>query len=139
MIKSVLGDLVMFQRRREMVLSGRSFWTCELFLEELDTVIKHFGIEDSYNIVGQSWGGMLAAMHAIRQPKGLKKRVLADSLSDMPLFAKGVEKLRTALPQEVQDEMKKHEGAGTTDSEGYEKCVDVCFAKHVIRMDPMPD
>jgi L-proline amide hydrolase len=57
----------------------------------------------------------------------------------MPLFAKGVEKLRTALPQEVQDEMKKHEDTGTTDSEGYEKCVDVYFAKHVIRMDSMPD
>jgi proline-specific peptidase len=115
-----------------------SFWTCELFLEELDAVIKHFGIEDSYSIVGQSWGGMLAAMHAIRQPKGLKKLVLADSLSDMPLFSKGVERLRTALPQEVQDEMKEHEVAGTTDSERYEKCVDVYFAKHVIRIDPMP-
>jgi hypothetical protein len=35
--------------------------------------------------------------------------------------------------------MKKHEGAGTTESEGYEKCVHVYLAKHVIRMDPMPD
>ncbi len=116
-----------------------SFWTCELFLDELDAVIKHFGIEDSYSVVGQSWGGMLAAMHAIRQPKGLMKLVLADSLSDMPLFIKGVERLREALPQKVQAEMKKHEDAGTTDGDEYEKCVDFFFAKHVIRLDPMPD
>lgn len=116
-----------------------SFWNCELFLDELDTVIKYFGIGDNYSVVGQSWGGMLAAMHAIRQPKGLKKLVLADSLSDLPLFVKGVERLRADLPQEIQYEMKKHEDAGTTDSEGYEKCVDIYFAKHIIRMDPMPE
>ena len=78
-------------------------------------------------------------MHAIHQPKGLKKLVLADSLSDIPLFIKGVTKLRAALPQDIQDEMKKHEDAGTTESEEYEKCVDFFLAKHVIRMDPMPD
>jgi proline-specific peptidase len=116
-----------------------SFWTCELFLNELDTVIEHFGIQDSYSIIGQSWGGMLAAMHAIQQPKGLKKLVLSNALSDMPLFAKEVMKLREALPQDVQEEMKKHEDAGTTDSEEYEKCVDVFFAKHIIKIDPLPD
>lgn len=115
-----------------------SFWTCELFLDELDRVIKHFGIEDSYSLVGQSWGGMLAGMHAARQPKGLKKLVLANSLSDVPLFIEGVTKLREALPQNIQDEMKKHEDAGTTESDEYEKCVGFFFAKHIIRMDPMP-
>jgi pimeloyl-ACP methyl ester carboxylesterase len=35
-----------------------SFWTYELFLEELDAVIKRFRIGNSYSIVGQSWGGM---------------------------------------------------------------------------------
>jgi len=68
---------------------------------------------------------MLAAMHAIRQPKGMKKLVLADSLSDLPLFVKGVDRLRAELPQQVQNEMKKHEDAGTIDSEAYEKCIDV--------------
>ena len=43
----------------------RAFWKCELFFDELDTVIRHFGIEDSYSIVGQSWRGMLAVVYAV--------------------------------------------------------------------------
>jgi L-proline amide hydrolase len=116
-----------------------AFWTCELFLDELDNVLAHLGIKDAYDMIGQSWGGMLAAMHAIKKPKGLRKLVLSNALSDIPLFSKGVTKYREALPQDVQDILKKHEDAGTTDSEEYEKAVDVFLAKHIIRMKDLPE
>jgi len=48
------------------------FWTPELFLLELDNLLAHLGIQNDYDILGQSWGGQLAAEHAVRQPKGLK-------------------------------------------------------------------
>jgi proline-specific peptidase len=49
------------------------FWTVDLFLSELDNLLSHLGIQDDYDLLGQSWGGMLGASHVIRQPKGLKK------------------------------------------------------------------
>jgi hypothetical protein len=68
---------------------------------------------------------------AVRQPKGLKKLVLADSLSDVLLFIKGVKRLREALPQDIQDEMKKREDAGTTEGEEREVCgFLLCEAHH---------
>ncbi|KAJ8483332.1 hypothetical protein ONZ51_g4803 [Trametes cubensis] len=76
-----------------------SFWTEELFLDELDNLLRHLGIQDEYVILGQSWGGMLAARHATRQPKGLKRLVISDSPASMPLFVKAAnEELIAKLP-----------------------------------------
>lgn len=62
------------------------FWTPELFLLELDNLLAHIGIQNDYDILGQSWGGQLAAEHAVRQPKGLKNLVIANSLASSEYF-----------------------------------------------------
>src|ERR1700679_1290852 len=51
---------------------GGDFWTVDLFLEELENLVTRLGINERYHLLGQSWGGMLGAEHAIRQPAGLK-------------------------------------------------------------------
>ncbi len=43
------------------------FWTVGLFLDELQALIAHLGLSQ-YALLGQSWGGMLAAEHAVRRP-----------------------------------------------------------------------
>ena len=58
---------------------GPEFWTVSLFLDELDRLLNHLDIAGRYDIVGQSWGGMLAAEHAVLQPPGLRRLVIADS------------------------------------------------------------
>lgn len=78
-------------------------------------------------------------MHAIQQPKGLRKLVLSNSLSDIPLFMSEVTKYRKLLPREVQAVLKMHEEAGATDSEECEKAVDFFIGRHIIRMDPLPE
>ena len=47
---------------------GADFWTVELFLEELDNLLAHLGIAGEYDVLGQSWGGMLGMEHAIDRP-----------------------------------------------------------------------
>ena len=48
------------------------FWTVDLFLSELDNLLEYLGVADHYYLLGQSWGGMLGAEHAIRRPPGLR-------------------------------------------------------------------
>lgn len=115
-----------------------SFWTADLFLDELRNLLQHLGIQDDYDLYGQSWGGMLAAEYAIRQPKGLHKVIIANSPSDMRTFVEEANRLRLELPQEVQDALNKHEKDGTTDSEAYEAAVMEFYARHLCRIDPMP-
>ncbi|KII93933.1 hypothetical protein PLICRDRAFT_410069 [Plicaturopsis crispa FD-325 SS-3] len=115
-----------------------TFWTEQLFLDELDNLLAHLGIQDSYDILGHSWGGMLGARHAVRRPKGLKRLILADSPADMRTWVKVQNELRRGLPQDVQDVLKKHEEVGTTDSKEYMEATTVFNARHLCRLDPFP-
>ena len=90
-------------RLPEMSGDAGSFWTEQLFLDELDNLLSHLNIQDDYVLLGQSWGGMLASRHATRQPKGLKRIVLSNSPASIPLFVKAaMEELVSKLPQDVQ-------------------------------------
>jgi L-proline amide hydrolase len=66
---------------------GEDFWTVDLFLAELDNLLSVLGVKDRYFLLGQSWGGMLGAEHAIRRPAGLKALVISNSPASMALWA----------------------------------------------------
>src|SRR3954469_9080243 len=67
---------------------GADFWTVDLFLGELDNLLGHLDIAAGYHLLGQSWGGMLAAEHAVRRPTGLRSLVIANSPPSMELWVK---------------------------------------------------
>lgn len=116
-----------------------SFWTEDLTLNELDNLLVHLGVQDNYDILGHSWGGMLGARHAVaRQPKGLKRLIVSNSPADMHQWMEAQNALRSKLPQDVQDVLQKHEDAGTTDSAEYEAAVEVYYKRHVCVLDPWP-
>ncbi len=118
---------------------GADFWTVQLFLEELDNLLRHLGIAGDYHLLGQSWGGMLGAEHAVRRPKGLRSLVIADSPASMELWVEEANRLREALPPEVQQTLLRHEAAGTTDSPEYAKAVRVLYERHLCRLDHWPE
>ncbi|KAF8153777.1 proline iminopeptidase [Crassisporium funariophilum] len=115
-----------------------TFWTEQLFLDELDNLLTHLGIQNDYDLLGHSWGGMLAARHAVSKPAGLKHLIIASSPSGMRLWVEEQNRLRTYLPQDVQAALNKHEEAGTTDSKEYEEAVAVFYDRHLCRLKPMP-
>jgi len=131
----------------DQIGSGRSshrpdapaeFWNVGLFLDELDNLLTGLGIADDYALLGQSWGGMLAAEHAVRRPDGLRALVIADSPASMPLWLAAARKLRAELPPEVDATLTRHERAGTTDSDEYQRAMRVFYDRHVCRV-PWPD
>ena len=118
---------------------GVDFWTVQLFLDELDSLLDHLGIRGAYHLLGQSWGGMLGAEHAVTQPKGLKSLTISDSPASMELWVQEANKLRDALPPEVQKVLLEHEAAGTISSKEYTTAMMVFYARHVCRVQPMPE
>lgn len=116
-----------------------TFWTIQLFLDELDNLLTHLGVADDYDLLGHSWGGMLAASHAVQQPAGLKHLVLASSLPDMNIWLKAQWEHREQLPKEVQDILAKHEAAGTRDSAEYQGATMPYISSAVCRLNPMPE
>ncbi|MFI6086294.1 proline iminopeptidase-family hydrolase [Streptomyces sp. NPDC051217] len=114
------------------------FWTPQLFRDELENLLSRLGIADDYVLFGQSWGGMLAAWHASDRPAGLRGLVIANSPASYPLWLSEMDVLRSQLPPGVDDTLREHEAAGTTDSDEYIEAMLVFYARHVCRVQPWP-
>lgn len=121
-----------------LVEKGPDFWTVDLFLEELDALLNHLGIQDRYAYLGQSWGGMLGAEHAVRQPAGLKALVIANSPANMHTWVAEANRLRLELPADVQETLLKHENAGTLTDAEYIAASRMFYDRHVCRVSPWP-
>ena len=120
-------------------MGNGDFWTVQLFLDELDNLLQRLHIQNDYDLLGQSWGGMLAACHAVRQPKGLRRLIIADSPASMKLWVEAADRLREKLPSDVQETLTRCEKEGKTETEEYEKAVDVYYERHLCRVKPMPE
>lgn len=112
------------------------FWTVDLFRGELDSLLGHLEIADRYNLLGQSWGGMLGAEHAVRRPKGLNALVIANSPASMPLWREGCLQLRDALPSKHRDALIHHEAAGNYAHPHYLEATRAFYERHVCRSLP---
>lgn len=117
---------------------GADFWTVDLFLAELDNLLSVLGISNEYHLLGQSWGGMLGAEHAIRRPSGLRGLVLSNAPASMDLWVDESKKLRAQLPRETRDVLDAHEAAGTIYDESYLAASQVYYDEHVCRVVPNP-
>lgn len=114
-----------------------SYWTVSLFVAELTNLLKCLGIVE-YDLLGQSWGGMLAAEHAVLQPSGLRRLVIANSPAAMDLWIAAAASLRAQLPHRVQETLTAHEEAGTTDTPDYRAATEEYYRRHMCRTEPMP-
>jgi L-proline amide hydrolase len=117
---------------------GPDFWTVQLFLDELDNLLDHLGVRERYFLLGQSWGGMLGAEHALRQPAGLKALVISNSPASMELWVAEAKRLRADLPAEVRDALDRHEADGTTEDPEYLAATQAFYDRHVCRVVPNP-
>jgi len=114
-----------------------SLWTVDLFVNEVDVVRRALGL-DRLHLLGQSWGGMLAMQYALTQPAGLVSLIVASSPASMPQWVAEANRLRAALPPDVQQTLLQHEAAGTTNNPAYEEAMMVFYRRHVCRLDPFP-
>jgi proline-specific peptidase len=113
-------------------------WTMELFVEEVGAIRKSLGLEDIH-LLGQSWGGFLAQEYMLTKPSGVKSLILANSAASTQRWIAEANLLRSKLPEEVQETLKKHEAAGTTDDPSYAAATDVYYRRHLCRLHPWPD
>lgn len=113
-------------------------YTVALFVEELGEVRRALGL-DRCHILGQSWGGMLAMEYALTQPEGVLSLIIADSPASIPLWIAEANRLRAALPPDIQAKLLRHEAAGTTGDPEYLQAMDVFYHRHVCRLDPYPE
>ena len=115
-----------------------TFWKIDLFCSELDNLIDHLGVRDGpgFSLVGHSWGGILGAIYASRQPRGLKKLIIACSMAVTAISDKENERLFRALP--VSEEVMRLDAAEDYDNPIYQEAVTRFAKKHFCTLDPFP-
>jgi len=78
---------------------------------------------------------MLASEFIIRrQPTGLRKLVIADSLCAMELWNKSNEIFQKEFPEEIQEDLK----LGFKDKIRYRKALEIYYSRHGCTLDPPP-
>jgi proline-specific peptidase len=117
---------------------NRENWTLDYFVSEVDTVRAALGL-DRVHILGQSWGGTVAAAYGAAQPAGLAGLVLASPCIDVPQWFGDNVNWRRGLPENIRGPLDRHEAAGTTESEEYVEAVGKFANYHFCRLDPWPE
>lgn len=104
-----------------------SFWSIDIFVEELDNLIHKLAIQDGFNLLGHSWGGVLASEYLVRkQPSGLNKLVLSNPLASQQLWNRSNMELVKKFPRRVQEGLK----GGTRDTPRYWEALNEYYAAH---------
>jgi L-proline amide hydrolase len=116
-----------------------SFWSVDLFERELAALVAHLGIDGRYHVLGQSWGGMLALLHALERPLGLVSVVAADSPASVSAFVAGCNALLDEFAPDVVATIRAGERSGETSTPEFEAAVMEFYKRHVCRLDPWPE
>lgn len=128
------GNNTHYREKRD----DEAFWTIDLFQAEIDNLMDHLKIRGSFDILGQSWGGMLGACYASTRPKGLRKLIIANSPANMDTWISSAAKLKARLPRDVQDVLDRCEREGDYDNPQFEEAVNVFYKNFLCRAEPYP-
>ncbi|PPQ82569.1 hypothetical protein CVT25_007187 [Psilocybe cyanescens] len=111
----------------------KAFWTIDLFIDELINVLRHFHIEDEFDLLGHSWGGILRFEFELRRkPAGLRRLVVTNSLASMPMWDQSNAQLVKSFPAWVQEGM----AIGFKDLKVSAPAMKEFRTKHGCRVDP---
>ncbi|KAK4186327.1 Alpha/Beta hydrolase protein [Podospora australis] len=112
-----------------------SFWSIDLFIAELDNLIRSLGIT-TFDLLGHSWGGMLAVSFTLAQPTGLRKLVLCSTAADMATYVTVASELRSFLPPACQTILSQADRS----SQDYAAAMLEFYRRHLCRIaDPFPE
>lgn len=134
-------DIVFF----DQLGAGRSdrptdegLWQLERFVREVESVRSALEL-DRVHLLGQSWGGCLAATYALTHPDRIASLVLASPLISVPRWLEDAARLRAALPQDVRATLHSHEVSGMIGCPEYAAATLFFYKRHFCRLDPWPD
>jgi proline iminopeptidase len=109
--------------------------TVDHFVEELKTVVQHFGLKEFY-LYGQSWGTMLGTDYYLKYPQGIKALILSSPAISIPLWLKDADILLTTLPDSIQNAVRINEQNKTFSAPAYQEAIQVYYQNFVARKLP---
>lgn len=102
-------------------ISESETYDAKLWVNELENLVNFLHLE-KFNLLGQSWGGMLAIIYAtdISQEK-INGLILSSTLSSASLWAQEEHRLIKLMPEDEQAAINQAEQANNFSGNNYEK------------------
>lgn len=122
---------------KSQVPTTDKFYKAEYFAVELEAVRKQLKLKQVH-LYGHSWGGMLA-LEYLRIPRsGIESVILASAIINTKLYAKQAQALLRKINKKYPKIAARHEKAGTTGSDEYEKIYKQYTKRHLFRLANRP-
>ena len=126
--------------RNDQLGSGRSgrpdalsLWEVARFVEALDIIRQELKLKQ-FHLLGHSWGAALAGAYLVEKgTSGVASVIFSSPLLSTPLWIEDANYLRSQLPKDIQDILKLHEAADTTNSDEYRIASNVFYERHLTR------
>lgn len=114
-----------------------ALFTVERAVEEVENFRRKMKL-GKINLVGSSYGGLLALAYAIRYQRYLKSLTTIGGYANVPLAISEITKLKSELPKEIKATLGRYEELGEYDHPKYLEAVDVFYKRHLCRMSKWP-
>jgi len=115
-----------------------SLFNIERGAEEVEGVRQALDLGE-INLLGSSYGGALALQYALKYQKHIKKLIIASGLSSVSETVSEMERLKTLLPEETQEVMKKYESKSAFLHPEYIKAVNTYYHNFLCRLPEWPE
>lgn len=109
----------------------------EYGVEEVEGVRKALNL-GKIHLIGSSYGGLLTIAYALKYQKNLKSMVTIGGLANVPLTVAEMDRMKSELPPDVVEVLKKYEAVGDYENPEYLKAVEVFYRKHLCRLPEWP-
>lgn len=112
------------------------YLTYDYFLEEVEEVRQKLGLDNFY-LIGQSWGGLLVQMYAVKYGQHLKGAIISSMVDEIDEYVTSVNQCRLqTLGADKVCYMQKIEQENRLDDPTYQSYVDILNAEYVDRKQP---
>lgn len=115
---------------KSFIGSHKELWNAETWLDELEELRKHLGL-DEVHILGQSWGGMQLIAYLIdRKPKGVKSIIISSGHPSSSMWEAEQRRRLKFLPEDMQRAIELAECKDDYDNPEYLRAVDMFMERH---------
>lgn len=115
-----------------------ALWRIDRFIGELAAVRQSLGLS-RINLLGQSWGAMLALEYLLGGASGVERLVLSAPLVSSRLWMRDQRALLEKMSPEICAAVIAAEAQGDFDTTAYQDAMMAYYKRHLCRLDPWPD
>jgi proline iminopeptidase len=115
-----------------------SLWQTQRFVAELAALRDALGLT-RIHLLGHSWGGTLATEYLLTmKPTGVESVILSSPLISTPRWIADANRLRSTLPQPVQEELDRCETVSTVNEPSCQAATDLFYERFVRGAKTLP-